>query len=260
MSVEEELKMKAISFIAGTSTMLSVTCTAQELFIADGGRALVFNPVTLQENREFVTQNGTHPSSFQNDVAMEYWNGALYIVNDGGLFAYDPMTGDLINQAVQTPSVDRGYALKIIDGDLYIADGSRVLVFDTETLQEIRWFTVQNGTHPSSRQNDVAMEYWNGALYIVNDGGLFAYDPMTGDLINQAVQTPSVDRGYALLMISQCNSIADINGDGELSGADFSAWVIAFNTNSSQCDQNHDGLCTPADFSAWVSNYNMGCS
>ena len=173
MSVEEELKMKAISFIAGTSTKLSVTCTAQELFIADGGRALVFNPVTLQENREFVTQNGTHPSSFQNDVAMEYWNGALYIVNDGGLFAYDPMTGDLINQAVQTPSVDRG---------------------------------------------------------------------------------------YALLMISQCNSIADINGDGELSGADFSAWVIAFNTNSSQCDQNHDGLCTPADFSAWVSNYNMGCS
>ena len=53
--------------------------------------------------------------------------------------------------------------------------------------------------------------------------------------------------------------IADTNGDGMLSPADFSAWVAAFNTMSPQCDQNNDGNCTPADFSAWVANYNAGC-
>ncbi|MCA9273031.1 MAG: hypothetical protein KDA31_08305 [Phycisphaerales bacterium] len=55
------------------------------------------------------------------------------------------------------------------------------------------------------------------------------------------------------------NCIADTNGDGMLSPADFSAWVSAFNTMSPACDQNGDGACSPADFSAWVANYNAGC-
>ncbi len=53
--------------------------------------------------------------------------------------------------------------------------------------------------------------------------------------------------------------LADTNGDGVVSPADFSAWVSAFNTQAAGCDQNGDGVCSPADFSAWVSNYNAGC-
>ncbi|MCA9272781.1 MAG: hypothetical protein KDA31_07035 [Phycisphaerales bacterium] len=53
--------------------------------------------------------------------------------------------------------------------------------------------------------------------------------------------------------------LADTNGDGVLSPADFSAWVSAFNTMAPACDQNGDGACSPADFSAWVANYNVGC-
>lgn len=57
----------------------------------------------------------------------------------------------------------------------------------------------------------------------------------------------------------ECECLADTNGDGELSPADFSAWVSAFNTMSPACDQNADSLCNPADFSAWVTSYNAGC-
>ncbi len=53
--------------------------------------------------------------------------------------------------------------------------------------------------------------------------------------------------------------IADTNGDGTVSPADFSAWIQAFNTGNPACDQNRDGQCTPADFNAWVANYNSGC-
>mgnify|MGYP005724997129 CR=1 FL=1 len=53
--------------------------------------------------------------------------------------------------------------------------------------------------------------------------------------------------------------IADVNGDGMLSPADFSAWVAAFNANAPECDQNNDETCSPADFSAWVANFNAGC-
>jgi len=56
---------------------------------------------------------------------------------------------------------------------------------------------------------------------------------------------------------SQC--LADTNGDGVVSPADFSAWVAAFNAQAPECDQNGDGVCSPADFSAWVANFNAGC-
>lgn len=53
--------------------------------------------------------------------------------------------------------------------------------------------------------------------------------------------------------------VADTNGDGILSPADFSAWIAAFNAQSPACDQNGDGQCLPNDFSAWIANFNAGC-
>ncbi len=53
--------------------------------------------------------------------------------------------------------------------------------------------------------------------------------------------------------------VGDTNGDGALTPADFSAWIMAFNSQSDSCDQNGDGECTPADFSAWIMNFNLGC-
>ena len=53
--------------------------------------------------------------------------------------------------------------------------------------------------------------------------------------------------------------VADVNGDGILSPADFTAWIAAFNAMSAGCDQNDDGSCTPSDFTAWIANFNAGC-
>lgn len=51
----------------------------------------------------------------------------------------------------------------------------------------------------------------------------------------------------------------DVNGDGLLTPADFTAWINAYNNADAGCDQNGDGSCTPADFTAWITNYNLGC-
>ena len=59
------------------------------------------------------------------------------------------------------------------------------------------------------------------------------------------------------ITVSLC--AADTNGDGQLTPADFNAWVAAFNAQAPACDQNGDTLCTPADFNAWVANFNAGC-
>lgn len=53
--------------------------------------------------------------------------------------------------------------------------------------------------------------------------------------------------------------VADVNGDGEVTPTDFTAWVNAFNNNAPECDQNGDGSCTATDFTAWVNNFNNGC-
>ncbi|GAB5495209.1 MAG: hypothetical protein Phyf2KO_02890 [Phycisphaerales bacterium] len=53
--------------------------------------------------------------------------------------------------------------------------------------------------------------------------------------------------------------LADVNGDGDVTPTDFTAWVNAFNNNLPECDQNGDGSCTPTDFTAWVANFNAGC-
>lgn len=53
--------------------------------------------------------------------------------------------------------------------------------------------------------------------------------------------------------------VADVNGDGQLTPTDFTAWITAFNNKDSGCDQNDDGNCTPTDFTAWIANYQAGC-
>ncbi|GAB5497582.1 MAG: hypothetical protein Phyf2KO_26620 [Phycisphaerales bacterium] len=57
----------------------------------------------------------------------------------------------------------------------------------------------------------------------------------------------------------ECLCLADVNGDGVLTPADFTAWINAFNNNLPECDQNLDGGCTPTDFTAWIANFNTGC-
>ena len=62
-----------------------------------------------------------------------------------------------------------------------------------------------------------------------------------------------------VLLAPGSDCLADTNGDGAVTPADFSAWVAAFNAMAPECDQNADGICSPADFSAWVANFNAGC-
>ncbi|MFI4893594.1 MAG: GC-type dockerin domain-anchored protein [Phycisphaerales bacterium JB058] len=94
--------------------------------------------------------------------------------------------------------------------------------------------------------------------------GLSYREPLDPDTVTEA----SLDEGdfagfsggrFTFLNVVTETCLADVNGDGFVTPADFSAWVSAFNTMSPQCDQNSDGMCTPADFSAWVDNYNAGC-
>ncbi len=86
----------------------------------------------------------------------------------------------------------------------------------------------------------------NGAFGIADDGTITGRGLLNGQIT-----------GFVATLLDDC--LADTNGDGQLDGSDFSAWINAFNNQLPACDQNQDGSCTPGDFSAWINNYNAGC-
>ncbi|MCA9274139.1 MAG: immunoglobulin domain-containing protein [Phycisphaerales bacterium] len=156
-------------------------------------------------------------------------------------------------------SVDSSFAMITVDQGPSISDQP-----DSQTINEgdnVTFTVVANGTPTLTYQ-------WrkNGS----NIGGATG----TSYTINNA--TPADDGNYSVVVSNGCGNttssnaaltvnpdmgvcLPDVNHDGIVSPADFSAWVAAFNTMAPECDQNADGSCTPADFSAWVANYNAGC-
>jgi len=84
-----------------------------------------------------------------------------------------------------------------------------------------------------------------------------AADQNPGDILECAIDAIAFE-SFGCTQTPDC--LADANGDGQLTPADFTAWVAAFNAQSDACDQNGDGSCTPADFTAWVANFNTGCN
>ncbi len=81
----------------------------------------------------------------------------------------------------------------------------------------------------------------------------------SSDVGSATVAESAVDAFRILSYVCE-SCVADTNGDGSLTPADFTAWIAAFNAMAPECDQNADGSCTPADFTAWIANYNAGCN
>ncbi|MEO0512618.1 MAG: family 16 glycosylhydrolase [Planctomycetota bacterium] len=52
---------------------------------------------------------------------------------------------------------------------------------------------------------------------------------------------------------------ADLNGNGQLAGDDFNAWLIAFLAGDLAADLNNDGQLAGDDFNAWLGAFLSGC-
>ncbi|MEO0629828.1 MAG: hypothetical protein AAFY46_03755, partial [Planctomycetota bacterium] len=110
---------------------------------------------------------------------------------------------------------------------------------------------------------------------MVFGNNVVVFDPQTGDLLGEIEPPVGFERGFGLRMAlngdtayvyAEANPAfpragsavlvydltrlgdcaADINGDGELTPADFNAWVLAFNAQAPECDQNGDSVCDPS--------------
>lgn len=92
-----------------------------------------------------------------------------------------------------------------------------------------------------------------------NVGTAIAFGDLNGDDITDVAIGYSGEPCVRVFYGIAPPCVADTNGDGMLTPADFTAWIDAFNNNLPTCDQNGDGSCTPTDFTAWIDNFNAGC-
>ncbi|MEO1535399.1 MAG: VCBS repeat-containing protein [Planctomycetota bacterium] len=90
-------------------------------------------------------------------------------------------------------------------------------------------------------------------------GTAIVFGDLNSDGVTDVAVGYSGDVSIRVFYGEAAECLADTNGDGELTPADFNAWIAAFNSQSQACDQNGDGLCNPSDFNAWIANFNLGC-
>ncbi|MEO1583589.1 MAG: di-heme oxidoredictase family protein [Planctomycetota bacterium] len=100
---------------------------------------------------------------------------------------------------------------------------------------------------------------WHGGEAQAARDAVLALSASEREALIRYTEFPFVDPDEASTPPQPAICTGDVNGDGTVTPADFTAWVLAFNTNTPDCDQNGDSLCTPADFSAFILNYNAGC-
>ncbi|RNC82424.1 MAG: hypothetical protein ED559_11785 [Phycisphaera sp.] len=124
------------------------------------------------------------------------------------------------------------------------------LVGDRNTIG-VRFATDETGE--SYHYGYIALEWKQDFEFIAIDGfpiTLSLYQPVAW-AYETTPDTP--------IMVPDDPCLADVNGDGMATPADFTAWINAYNNNLPTCDQNGDNACTPTDFTAWVNNFNSGC-
>lgn len=185
-------------------------------------------------------------SAEQGDADLEgFWNARVQTI--------DPASGQVLCELQETAEV-------LIDGTTLRwnrEDGSFFQgPFETEAQVAIRAvrFNINDprfqsfpGSITSSSQNVL------GELLVRSD------ERIEGVMLLQT-NVPVGGQAQTLwrvILTRECP--ADVNGDNNVDGLDFGAWLNAFNAGDPAADQNGDGAVNGTDFGAWLNNFNAGC-
>ncbi|MEO1584826.1 MAG: hypothetical protein AAFR96_09680 [Planctomycetota bacterium] len=213
--------------------------------------------------------------------------GLFRAIYDAASFGYELdlilQTGDVI--------ASQGTGLNYNIGLIRVADGNSTDsgAFFGQSATYDAFPGAGDVNNPADPTNLGALAVQINITYDVNGDGSFDFGVGTGDEDYSTVfyVTPLVEGGGP---VNDCNSngvedaddiasgtsddvdgngvpdecqtpsrlCADANNDGLVTPADFTAWILAFNTSNYRADQNNDGLVTPADFTSWILNFNLG--
>ena len=225
------------------------------------GSAYLFDTTTGLQIAKLLPEDGTSYHYFGGSVAISGTTAMVGADQDddngtssGAAYLFDTSTGQQIAKLLPEDGAAAdsfGFSVAISGTTAVIGaytdddNGNRsgaAYLFDTSTGQQIAKLLPSDGATYDCFGISVAI---SGTAVLVGAS--------RGDDDN-GFSSGSV---YLFSLAMPC--VADVNGDGDLTPTDFTAWINAFNENQIRCDQNGDGSCTPTDFTAWIANYSAGC-
>ena len=226
--------------IAQGSYTLDITLSADGRFVyAAGGISSSSNKVTGHEVND--TSNPTAFTPLPNSPYISAGDSPAYIAT--------MEAGDYVFVGHGRDATVRGFAVDK-DGSLtptaaFHDVGGQGHIGDMTSYKDLLFVTDDTLESGGERGIIVFRVETNGDLTQI------------GPIYDTGVPRPE---GDLIVWAPEANDcLADVNNDGELTAADFTAWINAFNNNLPECDQNNDGSRTPTDFTAWIANFNAGC-
>ncbi|MEO1583450.1 MAG: GC-type dockerin domain-anchored protein [Planctomycetota bacterium] len=260
-------------FVGGTGTIAGV----DDPFIRDGQMAFLAGDTSSARGilADFDDGLGLRPiaqagdpmpggtGSFNafNEVSIEgdfaVFGGRRTSPNfDANVYLYQNSTGTLTaiaDETVQVPGEGTNFAG--FEGNPSIA-GGHVLFEATNTplsVSGLFLYSIADGSLTAVVRVD---DTFDGR--VVSDFGTRGPAAGLGNQFGFRLEFDNGDEALYIIEIDE-DCPADTNGDGLVTPADFTAWILAFNSQAAACDQNGDGLCQPNDFSSFILNYNAGC-
>ncbi|NEQ52163.1 MAG: hypothetical protein F6K11_18820 [Leptolyngbya sp. SIO3F4] len=214
---------------------------------------------------QFDPTSGSQEFKYKPDGSVEFagFGGALSADGDllvigapaqgsaGLVYVFDVASRELVMVlAPDDGHVDDEFGCAVhLDGDIVVV-GARsydafglqrgaAYVFNARTGQQLQKLVASDG-----QQSDRF-----GSSVVIEDELIVVGSPFEDNV--------RLDAGAVYMFDLSC--VADVNRDYQLTPADFTAWINAFNHDLPGCDQNGDSACNPADFTAWIANFNAGC-
>ncbi len=194
------------------------------------------SPTTVGANEGTLVNGPGHTLSGHTTLQVATTNQGTITVGRpfGDFFANDELTftpGSIMNVTIGATG-QSGQLDLLTSGSASLAGTLNVLLASGETLV-------------------------NGNDYVIIDGDYTGvFDTVNTVVDGQLITRVRYEAGEVVVR-TRCQ--ADTNLDGNVTPADFNAWIVAFNNTDIIADQNLDGIVSPADFNAWIINFNMSC-
>ncbi len=198
---------------------------------------------------DLIPSGGNSRISSTAEGLVTLTNGAGHTITGNG-----EIQVPLVNEGIILPGRPNG-SLEATEGATFNAGGEFIAQLNTTGFLNVTGDATLGGTL-DIQLTTMPLANGNDKVVLTADSVIGEFDTVNiltdGQLVTRVIYEPT-----QVTVRTRCK--ADTNLDGQVNPADFNAWIVAFNTQTSPADQNLDGIISPADFNAWIINFNQGC-
>src|ERR1019366_5170347 len=108
-------------------------------------------------------------------------------------FAFDPRQKRKVFEAALVPGAGSYPATEAANGKVFTTVGDRLFIFDPQTMQVVR-----TNVLPGAQAQISLGRHRSGLLVGLTSKGVYAFDPLKGEVVHTATATTHVHCGFAL--------------------------------------------------------------